>query len=128
MPVMCNSVQGMDTAAERLLDLVRNQGLIRPRDLAPLGIPRVSLTRAVRRGQLERIGRGLYGLPGRPVSAHGALTEVASRVQKGVVCPFSALRFHGLTAQVPFEVWLSDRGRRWHRLSTRVREGNLSCP
>jgi len=97
----------MDTAAERLIDLVRNQGLIRPRDLAPLGIPRVSLTRAVRRGQLERIGRGLYGLPGRPVSAHGVLAEVASRVPKGVVCLLSALRFHGLTTQAPFEVWLA---------------------
>lgn len=97
----------MDTTAERLLDLVRNQGLIRPRDLAPLGIPRVALTRAVRRGQLERIGRGLYGLPGRPISAHGALAEVARRVPKGVVCLLSALRFHGLTTQAPFEVWLA---------------------
>lgn len=97
----------MDTAAERLIDLVRNQGLIRPRDLAPLGIPRVSLTRAVRRGALERIGRGLYGLPGRPVSAHGSLAEVARRVPKGVVCLLSALRFHGLTTQAPFEVWLA---------------------
>jgi len=100
-------MQGMDTAAERLIDLVRNQGLIRPRDLARLGIPRVALTRAVRRGQLERIGRGLYGLPGRPVSAHGVLAEVARRVPKGVVCLLSALRFHGLTTQAPFEVWLA---------------------
>ena len=107
MPVICNSMRGMDTAAERLIDLVRNQGLIRPRDLAPLGIPRVSLTRAVRRGELERIGRGLYGLPGRPVSAHGSLAEVARRVPKGVVCLLSALRFHGLTTQAPFEVWLA---------------------
>ena len=107
MPVMCNSMQGMDTAANKLIDLVRNQGLIRPRDLAPLGIPRVSLTRAVRRGELERIGRGLYGLPGRPVSAHGSLAEVARRVPKGVVCLLSALRFHGLTTQAPFEVWLA---------------------
>ena len=107
MPVICNSMQGMDTAAERLIDLVRNQGLIRPRDLARLGIPRVALTRAVRRGQLERIGRGLYGLPGRPVSAHGVLAEVARRVPKGVVCLLSALRFHGLTTQAPFEVWLA---------------------
>ena len=82
----------MDTTAERLIDLARSQGLIRPCDLAPLGIPRVSLTRAVRRGQLERVGRGLYGLPGREVSAHGSLAEVARRVPKGVVCLLSALR------------------------------------
>lgn len=97
----------MDTAAERLIDLVRSRGLIRPCDLAPLGIPRVSLTRAVRRGQLERLGRGLYSLPGREVSAHGSLAEVARRVPRGVVCLLSALRFHGLTTQAPFEVWLA---------------------
>lgn len=97
----------MDNAAERLIDLARSHGLIRSCDLSALGIPRVSLTRAVRRGQLERVGRGLYGLPGRKVSAHGSLAEVARRVPKGVVCLLSALRFHGLTTQAPFEVWLA---------------------
>ena len=62
---------------------------------------------AVRRGQLERVGRGLYGLMSRPVSAHGTLAEVARRVPKGVVCLLSALRFHDLTTQAPFEVWLA---------------------
>ena len=97
----------MDTTADKLLELVRTQGLLRPHDLAPLGIPRVALTRAVRRGQLERVGRGLYGLVARPVSAHGTLAEVARRVPKGVVCLLSALRFHDLTTQAPFEVWLA---------------------
>ncbi len=97
----------METASERLIDLVHSEGLVRPCDLVLLGIPRVSLTRAVRRGQLERVGRGLYGLPGRQVSVHGSLAEVARRVPKGVVCLLSALRFHGLATQAPFEVWLA---------------------
>ena len=97
----------MDNTVEKLIDLARSHGLIRSRDLAPLGIPRVSLTRAVRRGQLERVGRGIYGVPGREISAHGSLAEVARRVPKGVVCLLSALRFHGLTTQAPFEVWLA---------------------
>jgi len=97
----------MDTIADKLLELVRKQGLLRPHDLAPLGIPRVALTRAVRRGQLERVGRGLYGLTERPVSAHCTLAEVARRVPKGVVCLLSALRFHDLTTQAPFQVWLA---------------------
>lgn len=67
----------------------------------------MALTRAVRRGQLERIGRGVYGLPARPVSAHGTLAEASLRVPKGVICLLSALRFHGLTTQAPFEVWLA---------------------
>ena len=97
----------METAAARLIKLARSQGLIRPRDLEPLGIPRISLTRAVSRGELERVGRGLYGLPDRPISAHGTLPEVALWVPKGVVCLLSALRFHGLTTQAPFEIWLA---------------------
>ncbi|NMQ06029.1 hypothetical protein E4Q08_12565 [Candidatus Accumulibacter phosphatis] len=57
--------------------------LDRPCDLAPLGIPRVSLTRAVRRGLLERIGHGLYGLPRRDVSAHGSLAGRAATGGRG---------------------------------------------
>lgn len=104
--MLCTKLHHM-TKAEKLIELARSQGLIRPRDLPVLDVPRVSLTRAVRHGQLERVGRGLYGLPGREVSAHGSLAEVARKVPKGVVCLLSALRFHGLTTQAPFEVWLA---------------------
>ncbi|MDP1870232.1 MAG: AbiEi antitoxin N-terminal domain-containing protein [Gallionella sp.] len=97
----------MNNNAERLIDFARSQGLIRSCDLTQQGIPRVSLTRAVRQGQLERIGRGIYGLPGRSISAHSSLAEVACRVPKGIICLLSALRFHGLTTQAPFEVWLA---------------------
>jgi predicted transcriptional regulator of viral defense system len=97
----------MESSTEKLLAIVRNAGLIRAKDLAPLGIARVTLTRAVRTGQLERVGRGLYGLTTRSVSAHGTLAEVAKRVPNGVICLLSALRFHGLTTQAPFEVWVA---------------------
>ncbi|MDR0439909.1 MAG: type IV toxin-antitoxin system AbiEi family antitoxin domain-containing protein [Candidatus Accumulibacter sp.] len=97
----------MDTIADRLLDLAASKGLLRANDLSSQGIPRVALTRAIRRGQLERIGRGLYGLTARPVSAYGTLAEVARLVPKGVICLLSALRFHDLTTQAPFEIWLA---------------------
>jgi predicted transcriptional regulator of viral defense system len=66
-------------------------------DLAQQEIPRVSLTRAVRQGQLERIRRGIYGLSGRSISAHGSLAEVACGVPKGIIFLLSALRFYRLT-------------------------------
>lgn len=97
----------MDATTGKLMSLMRAGGLVRTRELVHAGIPRVALTRAVRRGQIERIGRGLYGLPGRPASANASLAEVARRVPKGVVCLLSALRFHDLTTQAPFEVWLA---------------------
>lgn len=97
----------MDTHADQLLALARTRGLITAHDLGKVGIPRVCLTRAVRSGQLDRLGRGVYGLPGRPVSEHGSLAEVSLRAPKGVVCLLSALRFHDLTTQAPYEVWLA---------------------
>jgi predicted transcriptional regulator of viral defense system len=97
----------MNTSVNKLLDLVSSKGFVRPSDLDPLGIPRVALTRAIRRGQLERISRGLYRVSERPASANIALAEVSCRVPKGVVCLLSALRFHELTTQAPFEVWLA---------------------
>ena len=103
MPYMSTNMSTND----RLIELVRSQGLLRPCDLTEQGLPRMALTRAVRRGELERVGRGLYGLPDRQVSEHGSLAEVACRVPKGVVCLLSALRFHGLTTHAPFEVWLA---------------------
>ncbi|MBI3090441.1 MAG: AbiEi antitoxin N-terminal domain-containing protein [Candidatus Tectomicrobia bacterium] len=97
----------MESSHQALLDLAKHHGLIRPRDLAPLGISRVALTRLVRRGMLERVGRGLYALPDRSVSEHAALAEVARKYPQGVICLLSALRFHNLTTQSPFEVWLA---------------------
>jgi predicted transcriptional regulator of viral defense system len=97
----------METSQESVLDLVRTRGLLRPLDLDARGLPRVSLTRLVRQGRLARVGRGLYALPDRSVSAHAALAEVACRHPRAVVCLLSALRFHELTTQAPFEVWLA---------------------
>lgn len=97
----------MTSNSEAALHLAREKGLVRPRDLAARGIPRVTLTRLVRSGRLEKIGRGLYALPHRDVTEHQGLAETAKRVPHGVVCLLSALRFHGLTTQDPFEVWMA---------------------
>jgi predicted transcriptional regulator of viral defense system len=92
---------------------VRRAGLVRPRELERLGVPRAALTGLVRAGVLTREGRGLYAVPGGPVSEHHSLAEAAKRVPHGVVCLLSALRFHGLTVQHPHEVWLAVEGRAW---------------
>ena len=82
---------------EEILDLVREAGLVRPRDLEPAGVPGGSLAQLAQRGLLERLGRGLYALPGAAPSEHRSLAEVSKRTPRGVVCLLSALRFHGLT-------------------------------
>ena len=97
----------MDSNHQRILALAANQGLIRPRDLDEWSLPRVALTRLVRQGRLERVGRGLYATPGRPASEHGSMAEVARKHPQAIVCLLSALRVHGLTTQSPFELWVA---------------------
>jgi predicted transcriptional regulator of viral defense system len=65
------------------------------------------LSRLVAAGKLERVARGVYGVPSVAISEHRSLAEVALRVPQGVVCLLSALRVHGIGTQAPFEVWLA---------------------
>lgn len=92
---------------QAVLDLAAERGLIRPRDLTERGLHTVALTRLVRQGLLLHVGRGLYTLPDRPISEHNALAEVARKHPQAIICLLSALRFHDLTTQSPFEVWLA---------------------
>jgi predicted transcriptional regulator of viral defense system len=87
--------------------MARRQGLLRPRDVEACGVSRMTLSTLVRQGKLIRLCRGLYALPDRPVSEHTTLAEVASKHPNTLVCLLSALQFHGLTTQSPFEVWVA---------------------
>ncbi len=96
---------------EEILALVRRHGILRPRDLGAAHIPRSYLQRLVTRGVLERTGRGLYRMIGDDVGEHHSMAEACKRVPHGVVCLLSALRFHDLTTQAPFEVWMAIDGK-----------------
>ena len=95
------------THEQQVLRLVRKRTLLRARDLAHQGLPTITLTRLVQAGKLERVARGLYGLPGAEISEHRSLAEVSARVPKGVVCLLSALRVHEIGTQAPHEVWIA---------------------
>ena len=64
------------------------------------------LTRLVRNGRLIRRSRGLYTLPDHEPTENTDLAAVAKRSPSAAICLLSALRFHGLTTQNPFEVWV----------------------
>lgn len=105
--------------SEQVLEIARRAGILRPRDLARRGIPSVYLRRLHRRGLLVQSGRGLYTLPTGDLTANHSLAEACKRVPHGVVCLLSALRFHVLTTQAPFEVWLAiDRKARAPRIKS----------
>jgi predicted transcriptional regulator of viral defense system len=97
----------MPTRSEQVLELARQEGLLRPRDLQAHGLSREYLHRLTEQGLLVQAERGLYLLPDAPLTEYHSLAEVAKRVPQGVICLLSALEFHDLTTQAPFQVWLA---------------------
>jgi predicted transcriptional regulator of viral defense system len=109
---------------ETALILAKERGLLRPVELDAYDIPREYLRRLCGRGLLQRIGWGLYAPSDASVTEHHSLAEAAKRVPHGVICLLSALSFHGMTTQIPSQVWLAvDRKSRLpgpSRLSLRI--------
>ena len=97
----------------QVLEIVRKKGMLRPRDLDQYGIPRVYLSRLCERGLLQRVDRGLYVRPEAEQTEHHTLSEACKRIPNGVLCLLSALRFHQLTTQAPFEIWMALKGTTW---------------
>lgn len=64
--------------------------------------------------QLIRVSRGIYSLPDRSVAEHTALAELSKVYPRLLYYLISALQFHGLTIQLPHEIWvaLPNRARR----------------
>ena len=99
------------TKTARVLDLARTQGMLRPRDLAKHGLHQEILRRLVAQGLLLRHARGIYTLTNATLTENHSLAAVCKRVPDGVICLLSALQFHALTTQSPFEVWLTIDGK-----------------
>lgn len=96
-----------NTHTQRVLDLAHLKGMLRPCDLSEAGVARVTLTRLTASGQLEKVGRGLYRLPQASVSEHESLLAIAARAPQAVFCLLTALQFHGLTTELPRQLWIA---------------------
>lgn len=96
----------METQA-RVLLLVREKGVFRLSEAAAIGVHPECVRRLTQRGQLVRLGRGLYAAASLKPTEHHTLVEVAKRVPNGIACLLTALRFNGLGTQNPREVWLA---------------------
>jgi len=92
---------------DRLRKALRQAGAVRTRELEQAGITRTQIARLVSAGKLQRIGRGLYAPADYQGTEHSALVAVAKRAPNIVFCLLTALRFHEITTQSPFEVWIA---------------------
>ena len=97
----------MPKPLQRIMHYVSQHGIVRPRDVEALGLPREYLLRLHRQGRVVRSGRGLYSLPDAAITERHSYAEVASRVSGGVFCLLSALAFHEITTQSPASVWIA---------------------
>jgi len=95
--------------ADRIIELVKERGLIRARDVEAEGLHTQALTRLVRAGKLQRASRGRYRLldPDYEITEHHGLVLGASAAPKGIVCLLSALQFHEIGTQLPRQLWMA---------------------
>ncbi len=71
------------------------------------GLSRGRLRTLVRRGVVERVGRGLYRLAQAEPTENYSLAMACARVPNSVVCLLSALRVHEIGTQSPPDVWIA---------------------
>jgi len=98
--------------SEKILEIAEVKKFIRPKDLIAEKIPTVYLSRLVKQGKLLQVGHGLYTLPETRFDENQSMLEVQHLVPNGVFCLLTALQFHNLTTQNPFQVWLAVDRRR----------------
>lgn len=82
-------------------------GTLRTRDALHAGIHPRTLYQLRDSGRIEQLSRGLFRLADAPSLSHPDLVTVALRIPEGVLCLISALAWHGLTTQIPHELYVA---------------------
>jgi predicted transcriptional regulator of viral defense system len=99
----------MSKPLRKIMQYIGQHGMVRPRDIKAIDLPREYLVRLHRQGKLNRSGRGIYTLPDADVTERHSYAEVAKRVPNAAICLLSALVFHEITTQSPASVWIALR-------------------
>lgn len=81
----------MPKPLQRIMHYVGLHGIVRPRDIEAIGLPREYLLRLHRQGKVVRSGRGLYSLPDAAITEHHSYAEVGRRVPGVVFCLLSTV-------------------------------------
>ena len=95
------------SSTEQIIKIAKNKKVLRTKDLRNIKNSRSYLSKLEKSGELVKLKRGLYSLPNAFAGEHQTLLETAKAVPNSIVCLLSALRFHELTTQNPFEVWIA---------------------
>lgn len=97
----------MPTALQKkLISLASVNEVLTTVQLLEAGISDQSITRLVEQGTLVRVRRGIYQHADSPTSEHHDLIQVTKSASRAVIVLISALRFHNIGTQQPYEVWI----------------------
>ena len=77
-----------NSKAEKLRKLASKRQIVRAKDARELGIPRTYLPRLARRGDLEKVGRGLYSSRDFSGTENTSLIEAAYQIRYQRSDPF----------------------------------------
>ncbi|MGQ0655218.1 MAG: type IV toxin-antitoxin system AbiEi family antitoxin domain-containing protein [Betaproteobacteria bacterium] len=89
------------------MDTNKLPAILRAHDLEAHGIPRSRLPGMLRRGEIERVSRGLYRLHDAPVHELETIAAVCKRVPGAITCLLTALAVHEIGTQAPRHVWIA---------------------
>jgi len=84
-----------------------NKGILRTGEAKKLGINEAILVQMHSVGLLIKESRGLYRLADLSPLSNPDLVEIAIKVPKAVICLISALNYHQLTTQIPYNVYVA---------------------
>ena len=100
-------------AENTILKMARKTGVVRAGEIRTAGLHPEYLRRLCESGHLVRTGRGLYVLADGDFTEHHSLAEACKRVPHGIICLLSALSYHEIGTQNPYQIWMAiDRAMR----------------
>ncbi len=91
----------------RLVSIVEKKTVVRARELYRSGIHPEVLSRAIQRGLLLKIGRGLYARKDFSADFERQIMLACKRVPNGIICLKSAVRFHALLPLDSASIWMA---------------------
>ncbi|MDZ4724387.1 MAG: transcriptional regulator [candidate division Zixibacteria bacterium] len=87
------------------------RGIKRQKTLLKRGLHPQGISRLIDKKLLVSVGRGVYMTPQTAITENHDLAIANARIPHGTVCLLSALNFHGMTTQIPREVWIAIENR-----------------
>jgi predicted transcriptional regulator of viral defense system len=104
--VRVDSKDRLNMNTDTIIRIMKEKGTVSAADLKGTGISRTTLHYMTNRGLLRRVARGVYTL----ADYYPALEPFAAVMKsapQSVICLLSALQFHEITTQMPFETWVA---------------------